>query len=86
MYIPPCMPTMSLGEVVGYIRRRYKLPRSAKPTFVEVMDYLLVLVFSDGSIALVAFDDYIERGKKRLFVFNEEPVVAVAKARPPRGT
>jgi len=71
---------------VEYIRRRYGLPRTTKPTSVEVMDYLLVLTFSDGSIALVAFDECIERRRKRLFVFNEEPVVVVAKARPPRGT
>ena len=76
---------MGLREVVEYIRRRYGLPRTAKPTSAEVMDYLLVLTFNDGSIALVAFDGYIKRRKKRLFVFNEEPVVAV-KARPPRGT
>jgi hypothetical protein len=77
---------VGLGRVVEYIRRRYGLPRTAKPTSVEVMDYLLVLVFSDGSIALVAFDGYIEKNKKRLFVFNEGVVAAVAKARPPRGT
>jgi hypothetical protein len=76
---------MGLGEVVGYIRRRYGLPKSGLVS-VEVMDYLLVLTFSDGSIALVAFDECIERRGKRLFVFNEGVVAAVAKARPPRGT
>ena len=75
---------MGLREVVEYIRRRYGLPKAGLAS-VEVMDYLLVLTFNDGSIALVAFDGYIKRRKKRLFVFNEEPVVAV-KARPPRGT
>jgi hypothetical protein len=75
---------MGLRGVVEYIRRRYGLPKAGLAS-VEVMDYLLVLVFSNGSIALVAFDGYIKRRKKRLFVFNEEPVVAV-KARPPRGT
>lgn len=76
---------MGLRGVVEYIRRRYGLTRAGLAS-VEAMDYLLVLVFSDGSIALVAFDRYIKRRKKRLFIFNEEPVVAVAKARPPRGT
>jgi hypothetical protein len=76
---------MGLGGVVEYIRRRYGLPK-ARLVSVEVMNYLLVLAFSDGSIALVAFDGYIKRNKKRLFVFNEEPVAAVAKARPPQGT
>ena len=75
---------MGLRGVVEYIRRRYGLPKAGLAS-VEVMDYLLVLVFSNGSIALVAFDECIKKNKKRLFVFNEEPVVAV-KARPPRGT
>jgi hypothetical protein len=76
---------MGLGEVVEYIRRRYGLPKAGLAS-VEVMDYLLVLTFNDGSIALVAFDQCIEKNKKRLFVFNEGVVAAVAKARPPRGT
>jgi len=74
---------MGLGEVVRYIRRRYGLTRAGLAS-VEVMDYLLVLTFNDGSIALVAFDGYIKRRRKGLFVFNEGVVAAVAKARPPQ--
>ncbi|MCG2870615.1 MAG: hypothetical protein L7H10_07685 [Vulcanisaeta sp.] len=65
---------MSIEELEGLIRRRYRISKSVRLVRVEIMDYLVVFEFSNSRVVLVAFDDF--DAKKKLFVFRERPLTA----------
>ena len=66
---------MSIEELERLIRRKYHISKLAKLDRVRVMDYLAIFEFSNGRVVLVVFDKY--DAKKKLFVFEEEPLMVV---------
>jgi len=70
---------MSIEELERLIRRRYHISKLARLEKVEVTEYLAVFKFSNGRVVLVAFDGFDM--KKKLFVFEEEPLMVVATQR-----
>jgi len=66
---------MSIEELERLIRRRYHISKLARLEKVEVADYLAVFKFSNGKLVLVTFDKY--DAKKKLFVFEEEPLMVI---------
>jgi len=70
---------MSIEELERLIRRRYHISKLARLERVEVIEYLAVFKFSNGRVVLVAFDGF--DAKKKLFVFEDEPLMVVATQR-----
>ena len=66
---------MSIEELERLIRRRYHISKLARLEKVEVIEYLAVFKFSNGKLVLVTFDKY--DAKKKLFVFEEEPLMVI---------
>jgi hypothetical protein len=70
---------MSIEELERLIRRRYHISKLAKLERVEVIEYLAVFKFSNGKVVLVAFDGF--DAEKKLFVFEDEPLMVIATQR-----
>ena len=70
---------MSIEELERLIRRRYHISKLARLERVEVTEYLAVFKFSNGVVVLVPFDGF--DAEKKLFVFEDEPVMVVATQR-----
>ncbi len=70
---------MSIEELERLIRRKYHISKLARLERVEVIEYLAVFVFSNGRVVLVAFDGF--DAEKKLFVFEDEPLMVVATQR-----
>jgi hypothetical protein len=70
---------MSIEEVERLIRRRYHISKLVRLENVEITEYLAVFKFSNGRVVLVVFDGF--DAEKRLFVFEDEPVMVVATQR-----
>jgi len=73
---------MSIEELEGLIRRKYRISKLVRLVRVEIMDYLAIFEFSNGRVVLITFDKYDT--KKKLFVFREKPLM-VATERLSRG-
>ena len=74
---------MSIEELERLIRRKYHISKLAKLERVEIIEYLAVFKFSNGKVVLVAFDGF--DAEKKLFVFEDEPLMVVATQRLSRG-
>ena len=70
---------MSIEELERLIRRKYHISKLAKLERVEVTEYLAVFKFSNGRVVLVAFDGF--DAEKKLFVFEDEPLMVIATQR-----
>jgi len=70
---------MSIEELERLIRRKYHISKLARLERVEVIEYLAVFKFSNGIVVLVPFDGF--DAEKKLFVFEDEPVMVVATQR-----
>ena len=70
---------MSIEELERLIRRKYHISKLARLERVEVTEYLAVFKFSNGIVVLVPFDGF--DAEKKLFVFEDEPVMVVATQR-----
>ncbi len=70
---------MSIEELERLIRKKYHISKLAKLEKVEVTEYLAVFKFSNGRVVLVAFDGF--DAEKKLFVFENEPLMVVATQR-----
>ncbi len=70
---------MSIEELESLIRRKYHISKLARLERVEVIEYLAVFKFSNGKVVLVAFDGFDT--EKKLFVFEDEPLMVVATQR-----
>jgi len=66
---------MSIEELERLIRRKYHISKLARLEKVEVADYLAVFEFSNGIVVLIVFNEFDKR--KKLFVFEEEPLMVV---------
>ena len=73
---------MSIEELEGLIRRKYRISKLVRLVRVEIMDYLAIFEFSNGRVVLITFDKYDTN--KKLFVFREKPLM-VATERLSRG-
>jgi hypothetical protein len=69
---------MSIEELERLIRRKYHISKLAKLVRVEIMDYLAVFEFSNDIVVLIAFNEFDKR--KKLFVFEDEPLMVVSFA------
>jgi len=70
---------MSIEELERLIRRKYHISKLARLERVEVIEYLAVFKFSNGRVVLVAFDGF--DAEKKLFVFEDEPLMVIATQR-----
>ena len=70
---------MSIEELERLIRRKYRISKLARLERVEIIEYLAVFKFSNGRVVLVAFDGF--DAEKKLFVFEDEPLMVVATQR-----
>jgi len=66
---------MSIEELERLIRRKYHISKLARLEKVEVADYFAVFEFSNGIVVLIVFNEFDKR--KKLFVFEEEPLMVV---------
>ena len=70
---------MSIEELEKLIRRKYHILKPTRLEKIEVTEYLAVFKFSNGRVVLVAFDGF--DAEKKLFVFEDEPLMVVATLR-----
>jgi len=70
---------MSIEELERLIRRKYHISKLARLERVEIIEYLAVFKFSNGKVVLVAFDGF--DAEKKLFVFEDEPLMVIATQR-----